>query len=183
MTSSLILYRPAIDAALIAVNRERARQRLYSLSPEQVRALMRGDPFLWNALSPEWAHASTEAAVNAVSALLNSGFLEIFSGTQPAVDAANTGTKLAKLGFAATAFGAASSASSTTTATAAAITSDTAAVAGTAGYHALMKTGDIVIVATGSVGTATSDLIVSSTTIAGGATVSCSAYTITQSQL
>src|SRR2546430_3205159 len=124
--------------------------------------------------SPHYAHATTEASVNAVTALLNNGFLEIFSGAQPAVDAANTGTKLAKLTFGATAFAASGSSAGVTTATANAITSDTNAVAGTAGYFALMKSDDSTIVATGSVGTSGADLNLNSLTIAAGATIPCS---------
>jgi hypothetical protein len=116
-----------------------------------------------------------DASVNAVTALLNSGFLEVYTGSQPGADAALTGTKLAKLTFGATAFGA----SSGGVATANAITSATALATGTAGYFALLKSDDTTVVATGSVGTSGADLNFNSLAISSGATVSCSSFTIT----
>ena len=132
--------------------------------------------------NPEWYAATVEAAVDAAAALLNSGLLRIYSGSQPAVDAALTGTKLAELTFGSTAFGGSSASGGTVTATANAITSDTSAVAGTAGYHALVASDGTTVVATGSVGTSGADLNLNSLTISSGATVSCSSYTITESQ-
>jgi hypothetical protein len=133
--------------------------------------------------APQFYATPVKGAVDSVTALLASGKLDIYSGTQPAVDGAITGTRLARLTFGATAFPASSNSGGTVTATANAITSDTAAVAGTAGYFALMKSDGTTVVATGSVGTSGADLNLSSLTIAGGATVSCSAFTITQSQV
>ena len=132
--------------------------------------------------APKFYAATTKAAVDAAAALLNSGFIEIYSGSQPAVDVALTGTKLAKLTFSATAFPASSNSGGTVTATANSITSDTSAVAGTAGYFALLKSDDTTVVATGSIATSGADMTINSLTIAGGATVSCSAFTITESQ-
>lgn len=131
---------------------------------------------------PRFTQAQIKVNMDALTALLNNGFLEIFSGSQPAVDAANTGTKIARLTFGATAFGASSSAGGIVTATANAIASDTSAVGGTAGYFALMKSDDVTIVATGSVGTSGADLNLNSLVISAGATVSCSSFTITQPQ-
>jgi len=132
--------------------------------------------------NPQFYDATVEAAVNAATALLNSGFLNIYSGSQPALDAALTGTRLAHLTFGATAFGGATAAGGTVTATANAISSDTSAVAGTAGYFALLKSDGTTVVATGSVGTSGADLNLNSLTISGGATVSCSSFTITEAQ-
>jgi hypothetical protein len=116
-----------------------------------------------------------DAAVNAVTALLNSGFIKLFTGSQPAEDVALTGTLLATMTFGATAFGA----SSGGTATANAISSGTAGNTGTAAYFALVKSDGTTVVGTGSVGTTGCDLNLNSTSISAGATVSCSSFTIT----
>ena len=116
-----------------------------------------------------------DAAVNAVGTLLNGGTIKIYTGSQPSEDAAISGvTLLATLTFSATAFG--SSASGT--ATAAAITSGTAAATGTAGFFALCESGGTVV-GTGVCGTSGQDLNLSTLSIVSGATVSCSAFTIT----
>jgi hypothetical protein len=132
--------------------------------------------------NPEWYDATVIAAVNAAAALLNSGFIEIYSGSQPANDASLTGTKLAKLAFSATAFPAATAASGTVTATANAITAAAALATGTAGYFALMKSDDATVVMTGSVGTSGADLNLSSLSITSGVNVSCSSFAITELQ-
>jgi hypothetical protein len=126
--------------------------------------------------------ATVIASVNAATALLNTGFLEIYTGTQPALNGALTGTKLAKLTFAATAFGAGTAAGGTVTATANAIGSASALATGTAGYFAMMAANDTTIVITGSVGTSGADLNLNSLSISSGANVSCSALTITQAE-
>ena len=116
-----------------------------------------------------------DATVNAFTALLNSGFLEIWTGSQPALNGALTGTKLAKLTFGATAFGA----SSGGVAAANAIGSAAALATGTAGYFSLMKSDDTTVVATGSVGATGCDLNMTSVSIISGATVSITAFTVT----
>lgn len=130
--------------------------------------------------SPAWYDASVIAAVNALTALLNSGFLEIYSGSQPADDASLTGTKLAKLTFGATAFPTATASGGSVTATANAIGSASALATGTAGYFALMKSDDTTVVMTGSVGTSGADLNLSSLSITSGVNVSCSSFAITE---
>lgn len=130
--------------------------------------------------NPEWSDASVEAAINALTALLNSGYLEIYTGTQPAENASLTGTKLAKLTFASTAFGSATATAGVVTATAGAIGSATALATGTAGYFALMKSDDTTVVMTGSVGTTSADLNLSSLSVTSGVNVSCSGFTITE---
>jgi hypothetical protein len=132
--------------------------------------------------SPRFNSACNTAMITdlgAIGTLLNSGFLEIWSGAQPALDGSPTGTKLAKLTFGATAFGTATDVAGVITMTANAITSDTAAVAGTAASFVLVKSDDTTYVASGSVGTSGADLNLNSLTIAGGATVACSSFTIT----
>ena len=115
-----------------------------------------------------------DAAVDAVAATLNSGFIKVYTGTQPSLNAALTGTLLATMTFGSTAFGA----SSGGTATANAITSGTAGNTGTAGYFALVKSDGTTVVSTGSVGTSGADLNLATLSIVSGATVGCSSFTI-----
>jgi hypothetical protein len=123
--------------------------------------------------------ASVIAAVNAFTALLNSGFIKIYSGAQPALNAAASGTLLATLTFSATAFPTSVAAGGTVTATANAITSGTAGNTAAAGYFALVKSDNSTIVATGSVGTSGADLNLNTLSITSGNTVSCSSFLIT----
>lgn len=116
-----------------------------------------------------------DASVNAITALLNSGFIKVYTGTQPAENAAVTGTLLASMTFGSTAFGA----SSGGTATANAITSGVASNTGTAGYFALVKSDNTTVVGTGTIGTSGADLNISTTSIVTGATVGCTSFTIT----
>jgi hypothetical protein len=125
---------------------------------------------------------SVETATNAKAALLNGGFLEIWSGSQPAVDGALTGTKLAKLSFAATAFASATASGSGATAQANAIASAIALATGTAGYFAVLKSDDTTVVGTGTVGTSGADLSMSSLSIVAGQVVACSGFQLTQAQ-
>lgn len=124
-------------------------------------------------------NAAIIADLTAIGALLNSGFIDIYSGSQPALDGSVTGTRLARMTFGATAFGTPADVAGVITMTANAITSDTAAVAGTAGYFALMKSDGTTHVATGSVGTSGADLNMNSLTVPGGITVACSSFVIT----
>jgi hypothetical protein len=132
--------------------------------------------------NPLWYDATIIAAVNAVTALLNSGFVAVYSGAQPALDGSLTGTQLAEATFGATAFPAATAAAGTVTATANAITSGTIANTGTAGYVALLKSDNATVVMTGSVGTSAADLIVNTTAFVSGATFAVSSAAISQVQ-
>jgi hypothetical protein len=132
--------------------------------------------------NPQFYDATVIAAVNAAAALLNSGFIAVYSGTQPALDGALTGTQLAEATFSATAFPAATASGGTVTATANAITSGTIAATNTAGYFALLKSDNTTVVATGSVGTSGADLNLSSLSFVSGATFSVSSFTITELQ-
>lgn len=122
------------------------------------------------ATTPHWY----DAAINAVTALLNSGFIKVYTGTQPAADASLTGTLLATMTFSSTAFGGSSSG----TATANTITSGTAGNTGTAGYFALVESGGSTVVATGDVGTSGASLNFNTLTINSGDTVACTSFTI-----
>lgn len=119
--------------------------------------------------------ANTEA--DAVAALLNSGFLDIYDGSQPATadTAVSTQTKLARLTFGSTAFASAIGG----VATANAIMSDSAADAtGTAAWFRALKS-DGTKVYDGSVGTSGCDLNLNTTSIVINAQVSVSALTYT----
>jgi hypothetical protein len=132
--------------------------------------------------NPQFYDGTVEAAVNAAAALLDSGFIEVYTGSQPSLDGALTGTLLATMTFGATAFGNATAAGGTVTAAANAISSGTAGNTGTAGYFALLKSDNSTVVATGSVGTSGADLNLSTLSIASGNTVSCSSFEITEAQ-
>ncbi len=129
------------------------------------------------ALNPKFSTASVNAKVDAQAALMNSGFMDIRDGTQPATaNTAVTGTLLVTLTFGATAFGAGSGG----VATANAITSGTAVATSTATWFRLFKSDHTTPVADGSVGTATSNLVLSTAAIVSGATVSISAFSLTE---
>src|SRR6516165_7461023 len=97
--------------------------------------------------------AGVIAALNNFGTLLNSGFIKIYTGAQPAVDGALTGVLLATLTFGATAFATATASGSGGTMNANAIISGTAANTGTAGYFVLQESNGTTYVATGACGT------------------------------
>jgi len=132
------------------------------------------------ALNPHLSNAAANAAANAVTALLNSGYLRIYDGAQPAnADTAiTTQNKLAELRFGATAFGSAAAG----VATANAITSDTNTVAGTAAWFRLFESDGTTVVLDGSVGTSGCDINLNTTSIASGGTLAMTAFTYTQSK-
>jgi hypothetical protein len=132
--------------------------------------------------NPQFYDVGTIAELNALTALLNSGFLNVYSGAQPILDGAITGTRLAHLTLSATAFATAVASGGTVTATANAIGSDTNAVGGTAGYFALLKSDGTTVIMTGSVGTSNADLVLSTTSVTGGGTFSIADFAITQLQ-
>lgn len=120
--------------------------------------------------------ASWNLALNAAIDVLNSGFIEIYTGTQPATPdvAVSSQTKLAKLSLSATAFGAASGG----TKTANSITSSAALASGTAAWFRAFKSDDTTAVIDGSVGTASADMIIGSTTITSGDSIAVSSWTV-----
>lgn len=132
--------------------------------------------------NPLFYDTPAKSAMDNWTANLNSGFLQFMTGSQPALNGALTGSEVAKLGFGATAFGASVASAGTVTATANAITSDTNATGGTIGYAVLLKSDGTTVVATCSVGVSGADINIVSLTVGAGATVSCSALTVTQPQ-
>lgn len=131
------------------------------------------------ALNPKLAVLRRNAALNgALDTVLDGGFLRIYDGTQPtdADTALGAQVLLAELTLNATAFAAASAGSKAANA----ITSDSSANAtGTATWGSLVTSGGTRLFDF-SVGTATSNLILNTVSIVSGATVSVSAFTVTQ---
>lgn len=123
-----------------------------------------------------------KAALDAITAIVNTGgtaHLYIRTGAVPATSlTADAGTLLATLTMNATAFGAATSAEANgkALATANAITSDTNAAASGTAAHFRIKNGAGTVILQGTVGTATSDFIVNTTTITAGDTVACTSF-------
>lgn len=177
---NLLVYDEAAREVLDRYAFECRKARVRCLSPEKIMRLAMGAIF--NANNFLTYDAATILAVNAFTATLNSGFLRIYTGTQPAVNGAITGTQLASLTFSATAFPTAVASGGVVTATANAITSASAGNTGTAGYHALLQSNGTTIVATGTVGTSGSDLNMSTTSVTSGNTVACSSYLINMAE-
>lgn len=131
------------------------------------------------ALNPKLGDAAVNAAADAVCTLLNNGYLRIYTTAQPAGadTAVSDQTLLAELRFGATAFGGAVAG----VATANAITKDSSANAtGNAAWFRALKSDGTTAVFDGSVGTATSDLVLNSVAIQENAEVSVTAMTYTQ---
>ena len=120
--------------------------------------------------------------MNALTVLLNSGFIAVYTGSQPSLDGALTGTQLVEMQFGSTAFGNAFATAGVVTANANAISPGTASNTGTAGYFALLKSDNSTVVATGSVGTSGADLNLTNLSITSGVTVQCPSFSLTQAQ-
>jgi hypothetical protein len=131
--------------------------------------------------APSIATAPRNAAADAVVDLVDvggAGSLRIYDGTPPAdANASLSGnTLLAQLPLSNPAFGSAAAG----VATANAITQDSAADnTGTATFFRVLSGGGLVIMQ-GSVGTASADLILGSTSIAAGVVVQVTAFVYTQ---
>lgn len=129
--------------------------------------------------SPKLSNAGANAAADAACALLNSGYLRLYSGTKPAsADTALSGnTLLAELRFGATAF----AASSGGVATANSITPDSAADAtGTASFFRALKSDGTTAIFDGDVGTSGTDCVIATTSIVANAIIAVSSCTYTQ---
>lgn len=125
------------------------------------------------------ATATRNAAADASAALLNTGYIRIYSGTRPAnpQTALSGNTLLAELRFGATAFSAASNG----VATANAITQDSSADAsGTATFARILKSDGTSVWGDCDVGTSGSDINLNSVSIVAGGTVSITSMTLTQ---
>jgi hypothetical protein len=125
-----------------------------------------------------WSTAQRDVKLNAIKSSFDAGFLDIYDGAQPAGPDTAIGAqvKLAGLVLNATAFGA--SASGVLTANA--ITADSSADAtGTASWFRCFMSNHTTALMDGTVGTASANLILSTTAIVTAAQVSVSAFTIT----
>jgi len=139
------------------------------------------------AYDTEIAITVANAMADEITALLDAGtgaIIDIFTGAQPAdCETGDSGTLLGTLLCSATSFGAASGG----VLTANAITSETNAPAGgTAAHFRAYPTTTSQIEANkgacliqGTVGTATTDMILDNTTIVTAGTIACTAWTIT----
>ena len=128
------------------------------------------------------ANAARDAAINAITATLNSGSVRIYAGTAPAnADAAlSSNTLLAVLPLGDPAFGAASAG----VATANAITADSSADAtGTPTFFRLLASNGTTVVYQGAAGASGQELNLSGLSagqIVAGGSVSVTSLTITQ---
>jgi len=123
------------------------------------------------------SQASGTAALDAVKALMNSGTLVIYSGTQPTnPDTALSGnTALATFTFNSTAYGSDSLVSANEQATAAlAASTVTASATGTGTFARVFETGGTVVVADLTVGTSGTDVVLNSASITSGGNVTIS---------
>ena len=130
------------------------------------------------ATNPKYSNTMVNAEADAVGNALNSGYIRIYDGTQPtnADTAIGAQVLLAELRFGADAFGAAVAG----VITANAITADASANAtGTATWARILASDGTTVWFDGTVGTATSNVIINSAAISSGAEVSCTALTFT----
>lgn len=130
------------------------------------------------ALNPQLSDEAANAQANALAALLNTGWLRIYSGAQPVTgDDAITvdNVLLAELRFGATAFAAAAAG----VLTANAITADASANAtGEAEWCRLFKSNGTSPVMDGTVGVVDANLILSTTSIVAGTNVAVSSLIV-----
>lgn len=127
-------------------------------------------------------NATADAMLATIATSLNTGYVRIYSGTEPTTaNAALSGnTLLAELRFGATAFGAASASGADRVITANAITQDSAADAdGTATFFRALQSDGTTVVYQGTAGTSGQQLNLSATNIVTGGVVSISSLTIT----
>lgn len=128
------------------------------------------------AANPKYADETVNAEADAVARKLDSGYLRIYDGSQPATaDTAISGQNLlAELRFNATSAPAASGGVLTFDD----FTSDSSANAsGTASWARCLKADGTSPVMDGSVGTSSADFVIASTAISAGAAVECTGLT------
>jgi hypothetical protein len=121
------------------------------------------------------ADAAVNAEANALAVLLNSGYLRIYDGSQPATanTAISTQILLAELRFSATAFPSASAG----VITANAITDDSDADAtGTASWFRCLESDGTTPVMDGNAATSSANFVISTTSIVQHQTVSVSSF-------
>lgn len=130
--------------------------------------------------NPKISSTAVNAQADALSDLLDNGYLRIYDGTKPANanTAVSTQVLLAELRFNATA----SAAASAGTLTMNAITQDSSANnTGTATWFRALKSDGSTVVFDGSVGTSSCDINLGSTSITSGSSVGVTSMTFTVS--
>lgn len=121
-----------------------------------------------------------DAAMNAIGPLLNSGYIDVYTGSMPATpQTAVSGTLLVTLTFSATAFGSSSSG----TITANAITGGTPVANGTAGYARLYKSDHTTAVVDCNIGVSGACITFNSTSFTTTGTASVSSLTLTAAMI
>lgn len=128
------------------------------------------------ALNTRISTQARDVQLNALKAQFDNGYLRIYSGAQPATpNTAASGTLLAELRFAATAFPTVSGGGPLT---ANAITDDSSADAtGTAGYYRCLQSDGTTPISDAEVGTSGANMNMNSTAIQSGARVSVTSFT------
>lgn len=129
------------------------------------------------ALNPKYANAAVNAEADALSLQFDNGYLRIYDGAQPtnADTAVGAQVLLAELRFNVDAFPAAVAG----LLTANAITGDVAANAtGTAAWFRCLQSNGTSVIMDGTVGTATSDLVLDSVAIQINADVNVTSFTL-----
>ena len=129
------------------------------------------------ALNTQMANATVNIGANAEAAIFNGGFIDIYDGVQPtnADTALGTQVKGVRCTLNATAFPTAVNG----VLTANAITSGTATASITPTWARILKSDGTTVIMDCSVGTATSNIILSAASFTTGTTVSISSFTHT----
>ena len=130
---------------------------------------------------PKYSNIMVNAEANVVGDALNTGYIRVYDGSQPATADTAIGAQvlLAELRFGADAFPAASAG----VLTANPITDDSSANAtGTAAWARILQSDGTTTMWDGSVGTASANVILNTVSISSGAVVSCSSLTFTVSK-
>lgn len=134
------------------------------------------------------ANGTAQAMANAFTTYADAGtavIIRIYDGTQAADPDTAVGAQvlLAELTMSATSFGAATDANPGALITANAITSDSSANAtGTASWFRMLTQSGGTVIADGSVGTSSADLVMNTVSITSGSIVAISSFTITMSE-
>ena len=129
------------------------------------------------AANPKFSNLTVNGEADFIGVAADSGYIRIYDGAQPtdADTAVGAQVLLAELRFGADAFPSAVAG----LITANAITSDSSANAtGTAAWARILKSDGTSVLFDGSVGTASANVVINSTAISAGATVSCSSLTL-----
>jgi hypothetical protein len=131
------------------------------------------------ALNPKFSTTAVNAKADAIGNALDSGYIRIYDGAQPADANTAVGAQnlLAELRFNAAAFPPAVAG----VITANAITDDSGANAtGTATWARILASDGTTVWFDGTAGTGTVNLVLNTASIVTGAVVSCSAFTLTE---